>query len=119
MHVVATVRRLVLGGTTVLVVVSTIGGLALAAVEDVPWLDGLWLAFSVVSTTGFGDGPVTSAGMGISMLLFLAAVVGYVLIGTGAMVLARELHGPPPRGNQRPMLVERDVRKVVRDIHRN
>lgn len=119
MNVLATVRRLVLGGTAVLVGVSAVGGLALTAVEDVPWLEGLWLAFSVVSTTGFGDGPVTSWGMVISMLLFLAAVAGYVLIATGAMVLARELHEPPPRGNQRPMLVERDVRSVVRDINRN
>lgn len=119
MHVLAIVRRLVLGGTAFLVVVSTVGGFALAAVEDVSWLEGMWLAFSVVSTTGFGDGPVTSLGMIISMVLFLAAIAGYMLIATGAMVLARELHEPPPRDNQRPMLVERDVRRVVRHINRN
>lgn len=112
------IRRLALTGITVLVATTLLGGLVLAAAEGQPLLEGLWLAFAVVSTTGFGEGPVTAPGMVISMGLFVVAVVGYLFVLASAVAMAHHVVGPPGR-RERPMLVERDVRKIVRDMHQN
>lgn len=113
-----TVRRLAGIGVGALAVITLGGGVALSVVEEVRYLDGLWLAFSVVSTTGFGTGPDTSGGMGVSMLLFILALPAYVVLIAGAMVLAQELN-PSVRRTPRPMVVDRDVRRVARDLNRN
>lgn len=113
-----TIRRLVAAGAASLVAVSMVGGAILAAVEDVAYLDGLWLAFTVVSTTGFGEGPATPAGMVVSMVVFVGALPGYLSLVAAAMMIGRGAQGSLRHG-PRPMLVERDVRKVVRDVNRN
>lgn len=118
MSMVFSVVRVGLAGVLVLTLATVVGGAVLSAVEDVSLLGGVWLAFTVVSTTGFGDGPVTSAGALVSMGLFVAALPGYVCLLASAMMLARRVQGPlHPRA--RPMLVDRDVRRVVRNISEN
>lgn len=47
------------------------GGLLLSLVEDIGSRDGVWLAFNVVTTTGFGTGPTTALGQMLSMALFV------------------------------------------------
>lgn len=101
-----------------LVALTLLGGLVLSAVAGVGYRDGVWWAFSVVSTTGFGAGPQTAGGMVTSMVLFIVAVPAYALVVAGAMILAQELN-PSVRRSPRPMLAERDVRRVVRDMDRN
>lgn len=60
------------GGGLVLLVVA--GGHLLALVEGVGSLAGIWLAFNVISTIGFGPGAATASGQFMSMGLFLLAV---------------------------------------------
>jgi hypothetical protein len=110
--------RLLLGAVAYLTSLTMVAGAVLAAVEDVPLLDGLWNAFAVVSTTGFGEGPITPAGMLIAMGLFVAAIPGYAAAVAAAMMMARSIQGPVGP-SPRPLLVERDVHRVVRDLNRN
>ena len=111
-------RRLILAGVGGLTMLCAVGGVLLSIVEQVEYLQGVWLAFSVVSTTGFGQGPSTSGGMGISMALFVLAMPAYVALVAGAVMAAQELN-PTVAARPRPMLVERDVRRVVEDLNRN
>jgi Ion channel len=53
-----------------LLAIVTGGGTLLAVAEGVEILDGIWLAFNVVTTTGFGSGPRTAMGQLLSMGLF-------------------------------------------------
>lgn len=50
-----------------------VGALALSAAEDLSLVDGLWLCFTVITTIGFGEGPVTGAGRLIAAGCFFAA----------------------------------------------
>lgn len=50
------------------------GGLLLSLLEDTGPQGGIWLAFNVVTTTGFGSGPVTAMGQIFSMALFVVSV---------------------------------------------
>ena len=117
MELIRAVRRLVVGGLVGLTLLCALGAGALAVAEGVGYLDGMWLAFSVVSTTGFGAGPTTSSGMVLSMVLFILALPCYLTLVAAAVAVARSL-APSVRG-PRPMLVERDVRRVVEDLNRN
>lgn len=118
METIRVVRRLVLAGVGSLTVLCAVGAGVFSLVEEVGYLEGLWLAFSVVSTTGFGQGPATPAGMVTSMVLFVLALPAYVTLGAAAIVMAQELN-PARTRSPRPMLVERDVRRVVDDLNRN
>lgn len=55
-----------------LVSIVMIGGFLLAGLESVALIDGIWLAFSVVTTTGFGGGPGSVGGQLLCMGLFAA-----------------------------------------------
>lgn len=50
------------------------GGLLLSLVEGIGPQGGIWLAFNVVTTTGFGTGPVTAFGQVFCMALFMVGV---------------------------------------------
>lgn len=113
-----TPRLLLFVAAAYLTTLALAAGAILAAVDDVAFIDGLWMAFSVVSTTGFGAGPATSAGMLTSMGLFVAAVPGYVAMLVAATMLAREIQGRLGTPH-RPVLVERDVHRVLHDLNRN
>lgn len=63
-------RGLLIGSVTGLVGLVLLGGAILSVVEDAGYREGVWLAFSVISTTGFGEGPATVAGEILSMILF-------------------------------------------------
>ena len=117
MELVRSVRRLVASGVVGLTVLSLLGAAVFAITEGVAYLEGMWLAFAVVSTTGFGAGPSTPGGMVASMVLFVLALPCYLAMVAGAVAVARGLaptvHGP------RPTLVERDVRRVIEDLNLN
>jgi hypothetical protein len=53
-----------------LVGLVTCGGTLLALLEGIQLVDGIWLAFNVVTTTELGDGPGTVMGQLLSMGLF-------------------------------------------------
>lgn len=66
-------RTLIAVSATGLILLLLLGGVVLAVVEKTSYLEGVWLSFCVISTTGFGDGPRTSRGMVLSMILFAVA----------------------------------------------
>ena len=66
-------RVLLLGCVTGIASLVVCGGVLLAFAEGVQILDGMWLAFNQVTTTGFGRGPVTSLGQGLSVVIFVIA----------------------------------------------
>lgn len=101
-----------------LIAAIVVGGAALSALENVPLIDGVWQSFSVVSTTGV-EGPTTTAGRLVAMGLFVWAVPCYLLMLFCVFSRAQSrAHEGGSRGN-RPVIVERDVRRVVRSLHRN
>lgn len=109
-------RHLLIAGTLSLLVALAAGGGALMLVEGGSYLDGLWLSFSVVSTTGFGEGPTTGAGRAVAMLVFAWAVASYLLL-----VAAAYAHGQLLADERRRLHVmsRRDVRELARDLPRN
>lgn len=111
-----TPRRLVTTATMTLLVAGTVGGGVLAAVERISMLDGMWLAFTVLSTTGFGDGPVTVPGRLVAMILFVMAAVSYLLLLTAASAFGRMV-----ADEQRRMFlsVRHDIDQLSQRVHRN
>lgn len=73
-------RRLLAAAAAGLVVLLLLGGAVLALVEKGGYREGVWLAFTVISTTGFGDGPSTLGGQLLSMVLFALAAVHWFAI---------------------------------------
>ncbi|MFN2557715.1 MAG: ion channel [Nitriliruptorales bacterium] len=103
---------LLVGGTVV-------GGALLASLEGTTFGEGVWLAFTVVSTTGFGDGPATTPGMIVVMGIFAVALSAYILMAIVAFEfgLRRFERG---RLQRVPILVaERDVHRLLRQLSRN
>jgi Ion channel len=70
-------RTVIAASVTGLLLLLLLGGASLALVENTSYLDGVWLAFCVISTTGFGDGPRTSGGIVLSMIVFAFAAVAW------------------------------------------
>ena len=68
-------RSILFGCVTGLVCVLAIGGLLAAAAEGVPYPDGVWLVFNVVTTTGYGRPPATGWGQLVAGGSFLVAAV--------------------------------------------
>lgn len=93
------------------------GGLVLSVADDVSYIEGVWLAFSVVSTTGFGEGPASALGMLVAMGLFAVATVGYLLLLIWAMTIGLERHHR--RHLQGSVVAERDINRVLRNIGAN
>lgn len=111
-----TPRRILTAAVAGLAAVTALGGWVFGVVEDLAYLDGLWLAFTVVSTTGFGEGPATVPGQLVAMLLFMCAAAAYVVILAVASTYGRLL--ADERRGLRAASV-RDVRQVARELHRN
>lgn len=111
-----TPRRLLAAAVAGLVAAAALGGWVLSVVEGLAYLDGLWLAFTVVSTTGFGEGPVTVLGQLVAMLVFVCAAAAYVLLLAVASTYGRLL-ADERRGLR--IASVRDVRQVARELHRN
>jgi Ion channel len=64
-----------------------IGGALISAADGSGYSEGLWVAFSIVTTVGFGDGPGTGLGRLISATLFIIAAVSWF----GVVVVAVEV----------------------------
>jgi hypothetical protein len=80
------------------IVLLLLGGFLLALVEKTGYREGVWLAFSVISTTGFGDGPNTLGGQLLSMILFALAAIHWFAIVLGAFEIGfrrTRTHGLP------------------------
>lgn len=69
------VRTLIVAAVAVLVELLLVGGGALALVEGIGYGDGVWLAFAVITTIGFGSAPSTWGGTVLSIALFALAAV--------------------------------------------
>ncbi len=110
-------RYLIAGGLSWLLV-TFVGGSLLAVVEDVGIDEGLWIAFSAVSTTGY-VAPSTPAGRGIIILVFAWALLSYVLLLTGAVLLARATAWDRPTRRVADTIPEDDIRRVVESIRMN
>jgi hypothetical protein len=64
-----------------------IGGAVISAADGSPYSEGLWVAFSTVTTVGFGNGPETGLGRLITATLFIIAAVSWF----GVAVVAVEV----------------------------
>ncbi len=82
-------RVILVGATAALVVIVVADGWLLSVVEDIAWLEGLWIAFNVVSTIGFGTGPQSAAGQLIVMAAFAGAAVCWFCVLLTAVELAQ------------------------------
>lgn len=111
-------RQLIVAGLASLTAATVIGGVVLAAIENAPYADGVWWSFSVVSTTGF-EGPASTAGRLTGIGLFAWAVVSYVALIAGAFHHAISLLERRSLHDRRPVLAERDVRRIAESIHPN
>lgn len=109
----------VLTALFLLVAGTVVGGALLAELEGTSYREGVWLAFTVVSTTGFGDGPVTTLGMIVVMGIFAVALSAYMLMAIVAFEFGLrrvESHRLYPA----PTLVpESDVHRILRQLSRN
>lgn len=110
-------RILVAGGLSWLIA-TFVGGALMAVLEDVGMDEGLWIAFSAVSTTGY-VAPSTPAGRGIIFVVFAWALLSYVLLLTGAVLLARATAWDRPTRRVADTIPEDDIRRVVESIRMN
>ena len=77
-------RLLLFGSCLGLVAAVVAGGALISVFEDLSYRGGVWIAFSVVSTTGFGEGPQTLAGVLSSMAVFaFTALCWFAFLVTG------------------------------------
>jgi hypothetical protein len=103
-------RNVLFGCVTGLVSVITGGGVLLGVAEGIGVLGGMWLAFNVVTTTGFGAGPASGAGQLLSAGLFFVAACCWF----GVLVVAIEI------GNmrfQKYSLIDEALRPLERRPH--
>ncbi len=102
-----------------LVAGTVVGGALLAALEGTSYREGVWLAFTVVSTTGFGAGPATTPGMVVVMGIFAAALIAYTLMAIVAFEfgLRRFERDRPYRAPT--MFPESDVHRLLRQLSSN
>lgn len=98
------VLRLSAGGLVFLVMA---GGLLMAVVENIRALDGIWLAFNVISTIGFGPGPATASGYLMSLGIFFFAVICWFGVVVSAIEVAH-------MRLQRHVLVDEALRPLPR-----
>lgn len=100
-------RNVLLGCITGIVSIIGGGGVLLALVEGSDIFSGIWLAFNVVATTGFGTGPQTVLGQVVSMATFVIAAGCWF----GVLVVAIEI------GNmrfQKHSLLDEGLRRLAR-----
>lgn len=108
--------HLVSAGAASLVLASLVGGLGLSRLEGVPFSEGIWMAFAVVSTTGFGEGPATTPGQLVVMAVFAWAAASYFVLLVAASAYGQLLVDERRRLR---ILSQRDVSKLARELHRN
>ncbi len=101
------VRAVLLLSALSLILLVVVGGLLLALVESSTAMSGIWLAFNVITTTGFGPGAQTTAGQLMSMGLFLVAMTCWF----GVLVSAIEISN---LRLQRHVLVDEALRPLAR-----
>jgi hypothetical protein len=66
--------RSVLGGCVLgLIAISALSGFLMATVEGIAYTEGLWIVLNVVTTIGFGEGPMSSLGQLVAAGTFIAA----------------------------------------------
>lgn len=100
-------RTVLLGCVAGLVSLTTGGGWMLAIGEEIGIRSGIWLAFNVVTTTGFGSGPASAMGQLVAMVLFVAAACCWF----GVLVVSMEVGN---RRFQRFSLIDEALRPMER-----
>jgi hypothetical protein len=70
-----------------LVAACVVGGALVAVADGSGYSEGLWVAFGIVTTIGFGDGPATGLGRLITVALFIVTAAGWF----GVVVVAVEV----------------------------
>jgi hypothetical protein len=68
-----TARSVLAGCVLGLIAVSALGGFLMAAVEGIAYTKGLWIVLNIVTTIGFGEGPMSSLGQLVAAEAFIAA----------------------------------------------
>lgn len=101
------VRAVLLLCTSVLILLVVVGGLLLAVVETMSAMSGIWLAFNVITTTGFGPGAATPEGQLMSIGLFLVGATAWF----GVLVSAIEISN---LRLQQQVLLEEALRPLAR-----
>jgi len=110
-------RCLIAGGSSWLAAML-VGGLVLSGVERLAVDEGLWLAFSTVSTLGF-EAPATSAGRGVVFLVFVWALVSYMLVVAGVVLRACGAAWSAQQRAVADSIPENDVRRILASIRMN
>ena len=82
-----TARSILLSCIGGLASILLVGGLLVAAAEGIPYRQGLWLVFNVITTTGYGEPPETGWGQLVAGGAFMAAAVCWFAIVSVAVEL--------------------------------
>lgn len=110
-------RYLIAGGSSLLAAML-VGGLVLSGVERLALEEGLWLAFSTVSTLGY-EAPATPAGRGVVFLMFVWAMMSYMLVVAGVIIRVRGAAWLAQKGSAADSIPEDDVRRILASIRMN
>jgi hypothetical protein len=86
-----------------------VGGALIAVADGSGYSEGLWVAFGVVTTIGFGDGPVSGLGRLITAGLFIVTALGWFGVAVVAVEvgLSRFQHTALVREALRPLAQRR------------
>lgn len=96
---------LIAGGSLGLAFVVASGGALLSWAEGTGFVDGLALAFSTVSTTGFGPGPQTTGGTFLVFGVFAVGAACWFAILVAAFELGLRRYRAPVNGAGRTVAV--------------
>ena len=102
-----TARSILFGCVAGIASMIVLGGFALAGAEKVGIFEGMWLAFNIVTTTGFGAGHQTGFGHLVAVVIFFFGACSWF----GVLVVAIEI------GNmrfQRYSLIDEALRPLER-----
>ncbi len=113
------VRTLIAVGASLLVLGTLVGGPLLAHAEQLELIEGWKMAFSVVSTTGFGDGPATAVGLLSIIGVFAVAVAGYFLLIAAAFEHAMQRIENDRLRRLRMRWTEKDALRLLDELSRN
>jgi hypothetical protein len=98
-------RSLLAGCVLGLIAVSALGGFGMAAAEGIAYTEGQWIVLNVVTTIGFGEGPMSSLGQLLAAGVFIAAATCWFGIVSVAVEvgLSRFEHNALVREALRPL----------------
>jgi hypothetical protein len=106
-----TARSVLAGCVLGLIAVSALGAFLMAAVEGIAYTEGLWIVLNVVTTIGFGEGPMSSLGQFVAAGAFIAATCWFGIVSVAVEVgLSRSERADLVREALRPLARRRGPR---------